>query len=645
MANYSILKNIIDQVVRTNGQGEITGANLNQTLQEMVTSLGANYQYAGVATPSTNPGSPDQNVFYIATLAGTYSYFNGIVLPKGISVLRWNGAWSSTTLYTVDTDLTPNSEALVESGTVYENFLFVDTKFKELGLLCYGDMPVGSILFDKTQVSPGNLVYVRIKILAGQFAFDFFNDSDQVIATYSSSGASVGDVIERYITIPQGFSYAKTKWQKENYYVDSFSKIIPDEINDIKEIISDKLGNAVIYNIGADTFEIGSIAISTSGWSYSSSTQRIRTKQNVSLHLYPGTVVKTMPNLYSVTPSASYYQFYIGWKNGNAEYKTGGNWLTSFVVQEEGDYVLTMRNIVGGSEQTTTNADDLSKTLFIYSKFERSVYDEVQFNASKAKSHYKSINHRGYNAIAPQNTLPAFVLSKKKGFAYVETDIRQTSDGVYVLLHDASINNVARNMDGTTISETVNIADITYNEALSYDFGIAKGTEFAGTPIARFDDFLALCRNLGLSAYLDLKLFTENYIDGVVKLVRGYGMENQCTFLGNLEQLQFVKARLAKARLGVIATDLSTTVVDNAMSLRDAENEVFVDIQNFSGSADIDTAFDYAKSNGVPVEAWVYNNWFITTQFDSYISGITTDSENYTEQYMDIDLRKFYPII
>lgn len=124
MANYTNLKNIIDQVVRTNGQGEITGANLNQTLQAMVTSLGANYQYAGVATPSTNPGSPDQNVFYVATLAGTYANFSGVTVPKGISVLRWNGTWSLSTLYTVDTGLTPNSDALVQSGTVFEKFKF-----------------------------------------------------------------------------------------------------------------------------------------------------------------------------------------------------------------------------------------------------------------------------------------------------------------------------------------------------------------------------------------------------------------------------------------------------------------------------------------------------------------------------------------
>ena len=122
MANYTNLKNIINNVIRTNGHGDITGANLNQTLQQMVTDLGANYQYAGVATPSTNPGSHDQNVFYIATLAGTYSYFNSIVIPKGITVLRWDGSWSATTLYTVDTGLSQDSEALVQSGTVFEKF-------------------------------------------------------------------------------------------------------------------------------------------------------------------------------------------------------------------------------------------------------------------------------------------------------------------------------------------------------------------------------------------------------------------------------------------------------------------------------------------------------------------------------------------
>ena len=95
MANYANLKLAIQDVVKTNGNNEITGALLQQSLLAMINSLGAGYQFIGIATPSTNPGTPDQNVFYIASVAGTYSNFNGIVLNDGeVALLTYNGTWT-----------------------------------------------------------------------------------------------------------------------------------------------------------------------------------------------------------------------------------------------------------------------------------------------------------------------------------------------------------------------------------------------------------------------------------------------------------------------------------------------------------------------------------------------------------------------
>ena len=95
MANYASLKAAIQDVIKTNGNNEITGAVLQQSLLAMVNSLGAGYQYAGIATPATNPGTPDQNVFYLASTAGTYTNFDGLVLADGeIAILKYNGAWS-----------------------------------------------------------------------------------------------------------------------------------------------------------------------------------------------------------------------------------------------------------------------------------------------------------------------------------------------------------------------------------------------------------------------------------------------------------------------------------------------------------------------------------------------------------------------
>lgn len=95
MANYASLKAAIIAAIKQNGNNEITGNVLQQQLLAMVNSLGVGYQYAGVATPDTNPGTPDQNVFYIASTTGTYVNFGGFVLADGeIAILKYNGAWS-----------------------------------------------------------------------------------------------------------------------------------------------------------------------------------------------------------------------------------------------------------------------------------------------------------------------------------------------------------------------------------------------------------------------------------------------------------------------------------------------------------------------------------------------------------------------
>lgn len=95
MANYATLKAAIQDVIKTNGNNEITGALLQQSLLAMINSLGYGYQYMGLATPTTNPGTPDQNVFYLASTAGTYTNFDALVLTDGeIAILKYNGAWS-----------------------------------------------------------------------------------------------------------------------------------------------------------------------------------------------------------------------------------------------------------------------------------------------------------------------------------------------------------------------------------------------------------------------------------------------------------------------------------------------------------------------------------------------------------------------
>ena len=99
MGTYEELKAAIQQVIRTNGNNGITGALLQNALLSIVNVVGANATFAGIATPNTNPGTADQNVFYLATEAGTYVNFGGIEINMGEAVILSNktGNWVKTT--------------------------------------------------------------------------------------------------------------------------------------------------------------------------------------------------------------------------------------------------------------------------------------------------------------------------------------------------------------------------------------------------------------------------------------------------------------------------------------------------------------------------------------------------------------------
>lgn len=96
MANYANLLATIAANIYTNNNNEVTAAMVKTAVDQMVASLGAGYQFMDVATPATNPGTPDAKVFYIAGAPGTYTNFGGAVVNEGeVAILYGSGSvWS-----------------------------------------------------------------------------------------------------------------------------------------------------------------------------------------------------------------------------------------------------------------------------------------------------------------------------------------------------------------------------------------------------------------------------------------------------------------------------------------------------------------------------------------------------------------------
>ena len=230
----------------------------------------------------------------------------------------------------------------------------------------------------------------------------------------------------------------------------------------------------------------------------------------------------------------------------------------------------------------------------------------------------KAVNHRGYNTVAPENTLPAFKLSKTNGFNIVETDVQFTSDGVAVCLHDRSINR--------TSNGTGNIDSLTWEQVQEYDFGSWKSSTYAGTKIPSFEQFLALCKNIGLHPYVELKNdapYTQAQVESVVDMVHKYGLDKFTTYISfSSVFLGYVKTHDAYARLGYLKSSATSSDISTLQGLKLSTNEVYYGVKYTSLTNVICEAYQAA---GIPVEIWTVDTAANITGMNPYITGVTSN--------------------
>ena len=74
--------------------------------------------------------------------------------------------------------------------------------------------------------------------------------------------------------------------------------------------------------------------------------------------------------------------------------------------------------------------------------FAASVYESYRIPAGSVRM----IAHMGYSAVAPANTLPSYIAAGESNFWGAECDIQRTADGVWILMHNDTVDAMT---DGT----------------------------------------------------------------------------------------------------------------------------------------------------------------------------------------------------
>ena len=211
------------------------------------------------------------------------------------------------------------------------------------------------------------------------------------------------------------------------------------------------------------------------------------------------------------------------------------------------------------------------------------------------------ISHRGFSHSAPENTLSSVIQSIEVGADYCEFDVRMTSDGQVVLMHDRFVD---RTTDGTGV-----VDKMTLDELLELDAGSWKGEAFTGEKIATLDVVL---QKLKLTQQVPVIEIKDNLAAPmVVDCVMGNSMADRVVLLSpdekTLKLIRTIDRRIRRAFLCQSFPRGLVSVPNRTEWLCEIAGHVGVDIINIDYRYLSKDMIAGLQKHGLEVWSWTVN--------------------------------------
>lgn len=174
------------------------------------------------------------------------------------------------------------------------------------------------------------------------------------------------------------------------------------------------------------------------------------------------------------------------------------------------------------------------------------------------------VAHRGNNTTYPENTIPAF-LATKRHFG-IETDIQVTSDGKWVVMHDATVD---RTTNGTGAIASMTLAQF---RALRIDTGsnLAVCTDAELTP-PTLEEYLIACKTVNKVPVIEIKSYA--YTDAHYTLLKdtltrfGYDESNCVVISFDYAVLTKMRALYPNMELQYLVNSITSENINQAITL------------------------------------------------------------------------------
>lgn len=205
------------------------------------------------------------------------------------------------------------------------------------------------------------------------------------------------------------------------------------------------------------------------------------------------------------------------------------------------------------------------------------------------------IAHRGASTLAPENSLPAFRLAGEYGYWGAECDASVTKDGVWVLMHDPSVD---RMTNGRGPVGSFTLEEI---RRLKIDAG-ANGRFYTDLQVPTLEEFLQICQEYGMTPVIEIKTVGQDAdYDTLADLLRQTRTEDRAVVLSFDDQkLQRLREK-SPVQMMLLSNRPSKATVDRVLELGNCD--LALDYRHCSRAL-----VDYAKEKSILLGAYTVDD-------------------------------------
>ena len=315
----------------------------------------------------------------------------------------------------------------------------------------------------------------------------------------------------------------------------------------------------------------------------------------------------TIRNPYTISLSYSNMQLVIG------ESKTNKVTMKPYYKDEKISYSSSNTQVATvNSSGKVTGKKAGTATITVKTSLQTKSY-KVTVYKNVTKDSISFVAHRGYHKSSLENTMDAFQNAMNKGYYGIETDVRITKDGQFVLSHDDSLSRVFGVEMKVSESSLEELKDITHDGITTLEEFLAFMEDKKEIPYIELKSMIS-------SDYPDLEDNIERFMDILAQYHYSSSGENTlpCYIISFYQDyIDAVRAKDKNIQIDLISSS-KTIDIDYLL-----ENNYGLDWRLSCASS---STVKNLINKGISVDLWVVNNKYdAATVIDWGIRTITTD--------------------